>query len=126
MEKCISPEECKYFSYSFKNSTNLEKLSFALNTQKLYDVLGRPVISNCGTPTGKMSEYLDDHLKPIMRSAKSYIRDTIDFLKRIKGLASVPQNALLVKAVVVGLYSSIPHQDELEVLSITLDQREEK
>ena len=61
-----------------------------------------------------------------MPSAKSYIRDTIDFLKRIKGLVSVPQNALLVKAVVVGLYSSIPHQDELEALSITLDQREEK
>ena len=69
-----------------------------------------------------MSEYLDDHLKPIMRSAKSYIRDTIDFLERIKGLVSVLQNALLVKADVVGLYSSILHQYELEALSITLDQ----
>ena len=61
-----------------------------------------------------------------MLLAKSYIRDTSDFLKRLKGLGSVPHNSLLVKADVVGLYPSIPHQDGLEALPIKLDQREEK
>ena len=86
---------------------------------------GCPVISNCGTPTEKMSEYLDSHLEPMMRSAKSYIRDTSDFLKKLKKLGSVPQNALLVTADVVGLYPGIPRQDGL-ALSIKLDQREDK
>ena len=126
-KKRISPGECTYFSYNFKTSTNLGKLYFQPKIHKrLYDVPGRPVISNCDTLTEKVSEYLDYHLKPIMRSAKSYIRDTSDFLKRLKELGSVTQNALLVGAHVVGLYPSIPHQDGLEALPIKLDQREEK
>ena len=53
-----------------------------------------------------------------MCSAKSYIRDTSDFLKKLTELGSVPQNVLLVKADVVGLYPSIPHRHLLEALSI--------
>ena len=61
-----------------------------------------------------------------MRSAKSYMRDNSDFLKRLKELGSVLQNALLVTADVVGLYPSIPHQDGLEALPIKLDQQEDR
>ena len=73
-----------------------------------------------------MSEYLDYHLKPIIRSAKSYIKDTGDFFNKLKELFSVPQNALLVTVEVVGLYPSIPHQNILDALSINLEQREVK
>lgn len=53
-KKCISKEECKYFSCSFKKPLNLGKLYFLSKIdKKLYDVLDRPVISNCGTPTEK-------------------------------------------------------------------------
>ena len=47
-------------------------------------------------------------------------------MKRLKELGSVPQNALLVAADVVGLHRTIPHQDGLEALSIKFDQREDK
>ena len=30
LKKCISPEKCRYFSYSFKKATNLGKLCFCL------------------------------------------------------------------------------------------------
>ena len=74
-KKCILPEACKYFSYNFKKVTNLGNLCFLLKIhKKLYNVAGRPVISNCGTLTEKLLEYLDYHLKPIMSSAKSYIK----------------------------------------------------
>ena len=54
-KKYISPEECKYFSYNFEKSSNLEKLYFLPKIHKrLYDVPGRPVISSCGTTTEKM------------------------------------------------------------------------
>ena len=122
VKKCISPKECKYFLYNFKKSTNLGKLYFLPKIHKrLYDAPGHSVISNCGTPTEKMSEYLDYNLKPIMGLAKSYIRDTSDFLKRLKELVNVPQNALLVTSDGVGLYPSISHQDGLKAISIKLD-----
>ena len=94
--------------------------------KRLYTVPGRPVISNYGTRTEKVSEYLDYHLKPIMCPAKSYIKDTGDFLNKLKDFVSLPQNALLVTVDVVGLYTSTPHQDGLDALSIKLEQREDK
>ena len=39
--------------------------------KRLFDVPGRPMISNCGTPTEKVSEFLDNHLKPVMQEEKS-------------------------------------------------------
>ena len=53
---------------------------------RLYDVPGRPVISNCNAPTEKVSEFLDLHLKPIMQEGWSYIKDTEDFLKKIQNM----------------------------------------
>ena len=57
-----------------------------------------------------------------MRSAKSYVRGTSDFLKKLKELGCVPQNELLLTSDLVGFYPSIPHLDGLEALSIKLDQ----
>ena len=84
---------------------------------------GCPVISNYDTPTEKVLEYLDYHLNSIMRLAKSYIKDTGDFLNKLEELGSVPQNALLVTVDVLKLYPSIPHQDGLDALSIKLEQQ---
>lgn len=94
--------------------------------KRLYDVPGRPVISNCGTPTERVSEFLDHHLKPVMRAGKSYIRDTGHFIEKIRELGKIPENAILVTADVVGLYPSIPHEAGLEALSIKLEERVEK
>ena len=55
-----------------------------------------------------------------MRSAKSYVRDTSDFLKKLKELGCVSQNELLVTVDLIGLYPSIPHLDGLE--AIKMDQ----
>ena len=44
----------------------------------------------------------------------------------LKELGSVPLNVLLVTPDTVGLYPSIPNQDELEALSVKLDQQEDK
>ena len=57
-----------------------------------------------------------------MRSAKSYVRGTSNFLKKLKELGRVPQNELLLTGDLVGFYPSIPHLDGLEALSIKLDQ----
>ena len=113
----ITEKELKYFSYQYKKSTNFGKMYLLPKIHKRLDnVPGRPVISNCGTPTEKASEFLDHHLQPIMKSGVSYIKDTNDFLFKLKNLGKIPENAFLVTADVVGLYPSIPHDEGLEVL----------
>ena len=83
---------------------------------------GRPVISNCGTPTEKVSEYLDHHLQPVMKEGKSYIKDTADFLDKLKDLGEIPEGAILMTADVVGLYPGILHTEGLEVLCKQYDK----
>ena len=42
------------------------------------------VFSNCGTPTEKVSEFLDHLLQPVIKEGISYIKDTADFLDKLK------------------------------------------
>jgi len=123
----ISNKQLKYFTYEFKNATNLGKLYFLPKIhKKLRNVPGRPVISNCGTPTEKASEFLDHNLKSLMQSGKSYIKDTNDFLDKVRKLKNLPSNSILVTADVVGLYPSIPHDSGLEALEKALESRNQK
>ena len=78
--------------------------------KRLYDVPGRPVISNCGTPKEKASEFLDNHLQEVMQNGWSYMKNSDDFIMKIKHLKNIPDNAILMTADVVGLYPSIPHE----------------
>ena len=94
--------------------------------KRLYDVPGRPVISNCETPTEKVSEFLDNQLKEVMQNGWSYIKDSNDFIKKIKHLKNIPDNAILVTEDVVGLYPSIPYKSGLRALKQVLDRREDK
>ena len=55
---------------------------------------------------------------------KRIIKDTNDFLPKLKNLKKVPNNA--ITADVVGLYPSIPHNEGLEVLKKQLDNFYEK
>ena len=50
-----------------------------------------------------------------MKQAESYIRDTGDFLAKLKAAGEVPKGAILVTADVVGLYPSVPHSEGLEI-----------
>ena len=118
----ISENKLQYLTYKYKKKTSLGKMYLLPKIRnRLFDVPGRPVISNCGTPTENVSEFLDHHLKPVMQEGQSYIKDTGDFLDKIKNINAIPENAILVTADVVGLYPSIPHQAGLEALREALD-----
>ena len=72
----ITEKELKCFTIELKKDTNLGKLYLLPKIHKrLENVPGRPVISNCGTPTENVSEFLDSQLKPVMQSSQSYIKD---------------------------------------------------
>ena len=126
-QKTITEKELKYFSYTFKNASCLGKMYLLPKIHKrLFDVPGRPVIANCGTPTEKVSEFLDHHLQPVMKSGKSYVKDTGDFIEKIRNLGKIPKDSFLVTADVVGLYPSIPHEAGLNALYEKLEQRSDK
>ena len=59
--------------------------------KRLENVPGRPVISNCGFYTENVSAFLDFHLQPLTLEVKSYIKDTNDFLKKLRSLTDLPQ-----------------------------------
>ena len=82
-----------------------------------------PVPTALGTATDKVSEFLDNRLKPVMREGMSYIKDSNDFMHKIKDLKYIPNNALLVTADVVGLYPSIPHETRLQALDVERTKR---
>ena len=45
---------------------------------------GRPVISGCNTPTEKISAFVDHQLKHLVPQIPSYVKDTNDFLAKLK------------------------------------------
>ena len=55
-----------------------------------------------------------------------YIKNSGDFISKIKRIDSVPEEALLVTADVMGLYPSITHKMGLGVIKQALDKREQK
>ena len=61
-----------------------------------------------------------------MQKGWSYIKDSGDFIKKINNLDSIPENAILVTADVVGLYPNIPHKVGLRALREALNKRDEK
>ena len=51
---------------------------------------GRPVISSINSHTEKLSAYVDEFLRPLAQALPSHIRDTTDFIIRLKNLGRVP------------------------------------
>ena len=60
------------------------------------------------------------------REVKSYIKDTNDFLKRLRSLPNLPYDIILCTVDVAGLDPNIPHEEGLSVLGKRLDLRQEK
>jgi hypothetical protein len=76
---------------------------------------GRPIVSDCGSDTYRVSEYIDDFLKPLAVKHPSYIKDTYHFLERLKEI-HVPPNALLVTIDVESLYTNINNVEGLSAV----------
>ena len=73
----------------------------------------------------KISAFLDFHLQPLAQAVKSYIKDTNDFLNKLRSFPNLPDNIILCTVDVVGLYPNIPHEEGLPALRKRLDHRME-
>lgn len=72
---------------------------------------GRPIISQNGSPTERISQYVDYFLIPIVNTHATYIRDSSDFILKMEGTI-LPTDCLLVSYDVTSLYTNMQF-DEL-------------
>ena len=73
-----------------------------------------------------MSAFLNFHLQPLAQAMKSDIKDTNDFLNKLRSLPKLPGNIILCTVDAVGLYPNIPHEEGLSALRKRLDNRMDK
>ena len=59
---------------------------------------------------------MDHHLQPVMKQQETYIRETGDFLAKLKDAEEFSKGGILLTADVVVLYPSIPHSEGLVIL----------
>lgn len=76
---------------------------------------GRPIVSDCGSDTYRLAEFVDYHLKPLACHHNSYIKDTNDFIEKLKDL-KVSENSILVTFDVESLYTNIEPEKGLMAL----------
>ena len=76
---------------------------------------GRPIISDCSSESYRVAEYIDSYLKPLASKHDSYIKDTSDFLNKLKQVKIGP-NSLIVTMDVSSMYTNIDHQSGLEAV----------
>lgn len=71
---------------------------------------GRPIVSDCNSETYRSAEYIDYYLNPLAKKHQSYIKDTYDFIEKIKNLI-IPANAILFTVDVDSLYTNIDSKE---------------
>ena len=99
----------KTFDYFSVNNPNLGRpFSPPMIHKRVLDMPGRPVISNSGFYTEYVSSFIEYHVKPFAQKAKSYIKDTNDFLCKLTRLPPLLDDVILCVIDVVGQYHNIP------------------
>jgi len=67
---------------------------------------GRPIVSDCNSESTRICEFIDHFLQPVSTKHPSYLKDTYDFINRIRGKIIEP-HWLLISADVESLYTNM-------------------
>ena len=81
---------------------------------------GRPIISDCSSESYNVSEYIDHFLQEISQKHPSYLRNTTDFLSKLR-TAKVTPDTLLVTLDVESMYTNIDNNQGLEAVKIAFE-----
>jgi len=84
---------------------------------------GRPIVSANGCPTEKISQLVDNFLTPpTTLFIRSYVKDSTDFIKKLRTLGPLPPQSYLVTLDVTSLYTNIPNKEGLEAAARLLSK----
>ncbi len=67
---------------------------------------GRPIVSDCGSESYRVAEYIDYFLNPLSHTHSSYVKDTYDFVNKLHTVKA-PSNSFLFSIDVDSLYTNI-------------------
>ena len=76
---------------------------------------GRPIVSDCSSESYNSAKYIDYFLAPLAVTHESYIKDTGDFLRKVRSFP-VPEDAYLATIDVDALYTNINNRDGIEAV----------
>lgn len=76
---------------------------------------GRPIVSDCGSESYNISEYIDSFLQPLSVRHPAYLKDTYDFIDKIRN-KNINNDCLLVTGDVSSLYTNMNLDRILDVV----------
>ncbi|KAJ1153242.1 hypothetical protein NDU88_006003 [Pleurodeles waltl] len=82
---------------------------------------GRPIVSGIGSALEPLSKFVDYFLQPIVKRIPTYLKDTTHVLLLLESIAFDKSKELLITLDVESLYTNIPQEATLEVISNLLD-----
>ena len=86
--------------------------NFIIEAQRLHiNPPGRPIPSSIGALIEYVSAFFDRELQPPLAHIPGYIKDTTDFLNKLRRFDNKHDNSILVTLEVIALCFSIPHND---------------
>lgn len=86
---------------------------------------GRPIVSDCGSESYASAKLLDHFLKPLANKHPSYIKDTYDFLDKIRS-TKISESSFFFTIDVESLYTNIETRAGLRALGLTVDKHKPK
>ena len=76
---------------------------------------GRPIVSDCSSESERISILIDEYIKTRATEHPSYIKDTYDFLDKVRGI-NLSQNSLLITLDVESMYTNIDHDQGIQAI----------
>ena len=67
---------------------------------------GRPIVSDCGSESYHLAEFIDYYINPLSHTHPSYLKDTYAFVNKLKSL-TVPDNTFIFSIDIDSLYTNI-------------------
>jgi hypothetical protein len=80
---------------------------------------GRPIVGDCETESRRVSDLLDYYIKPLANKHRSYVKDTYDFIKKVRH-QKIGKNCLLVTGDITSLYTNMNINRTIAVLKKAL------
>ena len=77
---------------------------------------GRPVISDCSSESYEVAQYIDSFLLPLSMTHPAYVKDSFDFLRKIRSI-QVPADCLLVTCDVSSMYTNIQNEPGIQSIA---------
>jgi hypothetical protein len=81
---------------------------------------GRPIVSTLRSATLYASRYLDTQLQPVMKTVKSYLRNSTDLVLNLEQCRNLPKDFTLLTADIENMYPSIDIVDGIFMLKRAL------